>query len=57
MHFKNFIIIVTLGLLLISCTKTYTCVDALGKTTGKVKSYTRNKAVSVCKSLGSTISK
>ncbi len=57
MCLKQTSLLFSLSLLLLSCTKTYTCVDPFGKETGKVKSYTRSKAISICKTLGSTISK
>jgi uncharacterized protein (UPF0333 family) len=44
-------------ILLSSCVKTYTCVDVLGKTTGKVKSFTKAKADNICKQLGSAVGK
>ena len=36
--------------MLISCTKTYTCKDKMGNTTGQYKSYSKEKAKNACAS-------
>jgi hypothetical protein len=57
MKLKHSLLIFSSALFFNSCVKTYTCVDVFGKTTGKVKSYTKAKADNICKQLGGTVAK
>jgi uncharacterized protein (UPF0333 family) len=57
MNLKHTLLFFFTILFLSSCVKTYTCVDIFGKTTGKVKSYTKAKADNICKQLGGTVAR